>query len=563
MKKIISAGLISTMLIVPCANYSSANFSLSGKIVNSSLAEKVQEHPFIVSAAGIFVTLHLADKAFSAVKERIDTNLGYRIPKYKGGYTHKEGKSSNDYSFPETDYNTNKNIYESPKFKSIPYSDKDCNVYYSTTGKFQLDVNEEQKQNFSERGYVSVKLRETPLEEIGKFKKPFMWAYGKLTGKKPNKYNEFYIHGPNLSKPTFVNYFKQFIPFVHSPKVSFLSCLKNVLPWNEKDFVKINYGIVLTSKDDEAALNFKAPTTADYTKEYLNQKKVNEEREKRQKSNSEKEFETYEYDYIEDITRSKAGKTEHLVKKKKVNPSNTIQKYYTEEAIKKLKDENGKKKNAVLERLANACQDKYVTKGEIARLSLQNPEQTFRLVINNANGTWDADKLSALFSLAAEKRIKVDSHSDLLFDFEYVLPLPPKLQNESEAKQSSATKIIKEVSSIEFPDILPKLDKGKSDPNTPDGANPDDGKKDTKNTGGANSNDDKKDTKKSNGFNPGNDKKDTKNTGGANPNDDKQDPKKPGTSTTIKINTHDKDKSKTDKKQNNQTKSKNKNRSKK
>ena len=515
MKKIISACLISTMIVVPCASYASADPStecpatpfaeffaepstespaesfvesfvksstespatpfvesstkssaafpfnfffkeLKKECADVYLCKKVWDHP-IFSAVGIFAALHVADKAFSAVKERIDTNLGYRIPKYKGGYTHKEEKGEIGYSLPNITY---ENGYTSPKFTSNPASDNACNVYYSTTGKIQLKLDEKQKEHFSDRGYVSVKLRDIPQKKVGKFKKPLIWLYKKLKNEDPQEFNKFYIHGPNLPKPTFVDYLKQFLPFVHSPKVSFLSCLEHSLPWNEKDFIKINYGIVLTNKDEEAVLNFKAPTTSDYTKEYLEQKKIND-------AHKNEKLEPYEYDCIEDVTTyNKNGTSVKTVTKKKANsPLSTIQKYYTAEDIKKLKDENDKKKAVVLAKLANACQDNYITNGEIARLSLQNPEKTFRLVINNANGAYDADQLSALLNKASQEQITTDGNNpQLLFDFEYVLPLPDRLKSSSEAKLPHATKIMKEVNSIE-PSVKSSKNETEIEPN--------------------------------------------------------------------------------------------------
>ena len=509
MKKLISAGLISTMLIVPCASYASANSSIESpatpfaeffvepstespaeSFVKSStespatpfvesstkssaaspfnfffkelkkecadvyLCKKVWDHP-IFSAVGIFAALHVADKAFSAVKEKIDTNLSSRIPKYKGGYTHREEKGAVGYSLPIITYEKD---YTSPKFTSSPASDNDCNVYYSTTGKIQLKLDEKQKEHFSDRGYVSVKLRDIPQKKVGKFKKPLIWLYKKLKNEDPQEFNKFYIHGPNLPTPTFVDYLKQFLPFVHSPKVSFLSCLKNALPWNEKDFIKINYGIVLTNKDEEAVLNFTVPTTANYTKEYSEQKRIND-------AHKNEKLEPYEYDCIEEVTTyDKNGQSRTLTKKKVNSPLSTIQKYYTAQDIKKLKDENDKKKAVVLAKLANACQDNYITKGEIARLSLQNPEKTFRLVINNFNGAHDADQLSALLNKASQEQITTDGNNpQLLFDFEYVLPLPDRLKSSSEAKLPHATKIMKEVNSIEPTEIEPNKEENDSE----------------------------------------------------------------------------------------------------
>lgn len=193
MKKIISACLISTMLVAPCANYASAASSITSFLKkecnNVSLCKKALEHPIILSAVGIFAALHVADKAIVAAKEKIDTSLGDNISKYNGGYTHKEVTGPVVYSLPSIDY---KQTYTAPTFTNIPSSDKDCNVYYSTTGKIQLNLTNEQKNDFSERGYVSVRLREAPQKEIGKFKRPLAWAYRKLTGKKQSKYNEFF-----------------------------------------------------------------------------------------------------------------------------------------------------------------------------------------------------------------------------------------------------------------------------------------------------------------------------------------------------------------------------------
>ena len=477
MKKIIAAFLVTSMLVVPCASYTSADF-LKDQCYNFSLCKKAWEHPITKATSGLckivlssiatativlyrtarenpkataaFVLLHLADKGLKKVEPYFDLS----DLKHKGGYTHSEKESKNKYSLPCVNYNK-KDIYSSePGFTALPASDPDCNVYYSSTGKFELKLTDEQKKHFSDRGYISVKLRKVPQKEIGSIKKPFVWAYHKLTGKKPYSYNKFYIHGPNLAKPSLKNYFKQFLPFVDSEPVPFLPCASALLPWNnddnlpgnENNFVRLNYGIVLTDKDEEKVLNFKAPSKTDYTKEYQDIINLNAERASAHEDDKIKA--PTSFDSIEEITKIKNGNKVQYIKKHKANKPDTTKKYYTEDDIKKLKADNEKKKAKILDRLANACQNDYLTEGEIARLSLANPDQTFRLVINNATGTWDADKLSALLSRTDEYIPLNDMNPSLLFDFEYVLPLPERLQVASKEKQPNADNTLKENKAI-------------------------------------------------------------------------------------------------------------------
>ena len=305
-----------------------------------------------------------------------------------------------------------------PSFNGVPLRTPGDAAFYSSKGEIKLNITEDNRSYFENGGHVDVYVR----KDSNKLHlNPFDWA-NFLAYKPKSGSNSFKIKGPQreILKPLndliylfslnstfkfvltllaggFVSwhyfipigdileniliYFSASLAIPYIKKILNWACspIKNLLNNIDDTGVHFDFGIVLTTPDDEFALATTMPKVGE-----INEKKLKEICEKDKKN-------------------------KEILKSNKLSGNNDIDKKilsmqqkklidsckYTEEEIDSLKKEKSEKLHKANSKLSASIP---INDGFVCRLDKDHPSQTFRLVVNNQLSENNAD----LFAIALQ-----------------------------------------------------------------------------------------------------------------------------------------------------------------
>lgn len=273
-------------------------------------------------------------------------------------------------------------INDKPAFGPNPKSGREQSVYYSSVGEVELDIPEQHEEFFGENGYVSVRI-----------KKDNEGFWDKWWKKDEIETNSFELVG-------------------HEKKW-----------WTRKKPIKINFGISLTSKDEEKAIEGKVPKVGDCNFDASTEAMKDQERRKKQELKLKQKAREIMGDdadiQVEGDTRER-GRTTIFGGPRGQQDRVISSKNYNEDDVRMIKAEYAETKTKAMKRFAN---EEPITSGEVFRLDLKKKKQQFRLIVNNADGSEGADTLARLIAYGGEFK-----QSGIKFEYVYVRELPNRLR---------------------------------------------------------------------------------------------------------------------------------------
>ncbi|MBR1779558.1 MAG: hypothetical protein IJ758_03565 [Clostridia bacterium] len=308
--------------------------------------------------------------------------------------------------------------YTIPSFNGVPLRTPGDAAFYSSKGEIKLNITEVNRSYFENGGHVDVYVR----KDSNKLHlNPFDWA-NFLAYKPKSGSNSFKIKGPQreILKPLndliylfslnstfkfvltllaggFVSwhyfipigdileniliYFSASLAIPYIQKILNWACspIKNLVNNIDDTGINFDFGIVLTTPDDEFALATTMPKVGD-----VNEKKLNEIRERDTKNKA----------LLNKVTGSIAeDKKDFFYRKQQKELIDSCK--YTEEEIDSLKKEKSEKLHKANSKLSASIP---INDGFVCRLDKDHPSQTFRLVVNNQLSENNAD----LFAIALQ-----------------------------------------------------------------------------------------------------------------------------------------------------------------
>lgn len=321
--------------------------------------------------------------------------------------------------------------YDMPSFSQASNSDENMSVFYSTQGKLTL----QNPEGLTKNSYVSVNIAQPRKER--KLVKCFWLGKGNVD---PGE-NRFQLR-------------------VSDDKAQWWNLIKRAWNWiceklGYSNGVYVKYALVLTSKDDEKILETPEVKEGQKKKEVLDAEKFRKEVEKYYGKDKVTEFkETYISKLLDGIKSDpnldpydpfNVAEAGHLDTLQAALPAMDRNSYYTkkeaDEVNKKIREDKAK----VLAKLAQKCGDELITKGEVAKLSPINKEQTFRLIINNNIGEGgEADKIVLLLSNLVATGQSIEDDSKINFASYVASTLPDRFTNPlTEAERNSVNRAYK------------------------------------------------------------------------------------------------------------------------
>ncbi len=339
--------------------------------------------------------------------------------------------------------NSRKSLVEDkvPKDKRLICGDEGT-VFYSQQYKFKLKDGIEADERLNS-AHVVVKVKDHKMKRCWKTFNPK--KFGRKIVKVYPEVNRFSIEGPQR-------------------KAAWWDIKNRIKYWWRPERLYINYALVLTSKEDESALEAQEVKLGWKKKEVAEEEELIRNIEENNQEDQVVQLNVFKKEYIRKVndgliaenadpydpydiaTQGRIDSLKHL------SPVD-MDLYYNRQEVEEINEKIMENKQKIIRRLSDISGQELITSGKVVELSRNNPEQTYRLVINNnigPKGSKEAFKLAYVNS-KLERPLTLKDGGQLIFDSSRVCDLPGKLQEaiEEEEKDDGVAKMIKDVKTIE------------------------------------------------------------------------------------------------------------------